>query len=238
MKIFNRLLLTLLIALTATSAALAEAKRYDHNLGSFNNIRILNEIDVDIICNADSAGHVVFFAEDKAVSRIILSNNSKGKLTIETDNAIEPVKMPKITVYVAQLNHITNASDSTVLVDLRNNKVTDLQLKTSANGKIVARGINADALNLSVSTGRGKITAYGSCQDLSLSNVGTGEINTYDVKATNVKASIVGTGTIGCTVNGGTLTLRGSGTGKLYYKGTPSNVSVKKLGTLKAIPVE
>ena len=48
----------------------------------------------------------------------------------------------------------------------------------------------------------------------------------------------MGTGTIGCKVNGGDLKVSGSGTGKVYYKGSPSKVTVRKLGTIKAIPMD
>ena len=34
------------------------------------------------------------------------------------------------------------------------------------------------------------------------------------------------------------LKVSGSGTGKVYYKGQPSKVTVRKLGTIKAIPME
>ena len=48
----------------------------------------------------------------------------------------------------------------------------------------------------------------------------------------------MGTGSMGCHVNGGELKVSGSGTGKVYYKGTPSKVTVRKLGTIKAIPMQ
>jgi hypothetical protein len=48
----------------------------------------------------------------------------------------------------------------------------------------------------------------------------------------------MGTGTIGCWVDGGELKVSGSGTGKVYYKGTPTKVTVRKLGTIKAIPMQ
>ena len=49
----------------------------------------------------------------------------------------------------------------------------------------------------------------------------------------------MGTGNIGCNVyGGGELKVSGSGTGKVYYKGKPSNVKVRKLGTIKAIPID
>lgn len=227
-----------LAVVLAVMSVAAQARRYEMNMGQYNNVRVLNSIDVDIVCNSDSAGKVVFFAEDKAVPRIILSNNTKGKLTVETDNTIDVIQLPKVTVYVSELAQVENAGDSTVTINAQSDKVYELKIKTSNNGRIVANGIEASVVDIAVSTGRGRITAAGKCQSLKVSNVGTGEIDAYALEATDVKAHIVGTGSVSCTVNGGSLSLRGSGSGKLYYKGKPANVSVKKIGSIKAIPVD
>lgn len=227
-----------LMLLLATITVAAQARRYEMDMGQYNNVRVLNHIDVDIVCNSDSAGKVVFFAEDKAVPRIIFSNNSKGKLTVQTDNTIDVMQLPKVTIYVGELAQVENASDSTVTVVGNDVKVFDFKAKTSGNGRIVARGINATMVDIAVSTGHGQITAEGKCQKLSVSNVGTGEINAYGLQAVDVKCKIIGTGSVSCRVDGGKLSLNGAGTGKLYYKGKPSDVSVKRMGSLKAIPVD
>ena len=105
-------------------------------------------------------------------------------------------------------------------------------------GKIIARGLRASQLEMHILSGKGKIIASGKCDDLSLRLVGTGEIQADQVTATNVSCRIMGTGSIGCHVDGGQLKVNGSGTGKVYYKGTPSKVTVRKLGTIKAIPMK
>ena len=105
------------------------------------------------------------------------------------------------------------------------------------NGKVIARGIDVSHLDLQILSGKGKIIAQGHCDDLAVRLVGTGEIQADDVRAENVTCRIMGTGRIGCHVDGGELKVSGSGTGKVYYKGTPTKVSVRKLGTIKAIPM-
>jgi len=234
----KKYILTLAVAVSWAVSAVAQVQRYEMKMGQYDNVRVLNDIDVDVVCDADSAGSVVFFAEDKAVPRIILSNNSKGKLTIQTDNTIDTIVLPRLKVFVGDLAQVENAGNGEVKVFANTRKVNELKIKTSGNGKIAVNDIDASLVEVSVNTGRGHITVQGKCQELNLSNVGTGEINAYELEAKDVKCRIVGTGTVACTVNGGALTLRGSGTGKLYYKGKPSSVSVKKLGTLKAIPAD
>ncbi len=219
-------------------ASLSAQQRYEKNLGSFQHIRVLNAVPVEVVCNPDSAGKVVFFAKDEAVSRILFENNSKGRLTIQTDNTVNPVKLPLIKVYAADLKTVENGSDSTLVFHAGNQKYTEIKLKTSGNGVLKAVGLDAVIVDASINTGSGKIILQGKCQELEASNVGKGVIDAFDLDAGRVAARIVGTGEVSCFVNGGTLNLRGSGSGKLYYKGKPANIEVKQLGTLRAIPVE
>ena len=106
------------------------------------------------------------------------------------------------------------------------------------NGKIIIGDVRASKLELQILSGRGKIIASGSCDELALRLVGTGEIQADRVHAGMATCRIMGTGTIGCWVDGGELKVSGSGTGKVYYKGTPTKVTVRKLGTIKAIPMQ
>ena len=96
----------------------------------------------------------------------------------------------------------------------------------------------SDNIKVATVSGKGKIIADGSCDELALRMVGTGEIQADRVIATQVTCRIMGTGSLGCNVNGGELKVSGSGTGKVYYKGNPSKVTVHKLGTIKAIPMQ
>ena len=58
-------------------------------------------------------------------------------------------------------------------------------------------------------------------------------------RQTEVAILIIGVHiTIEVNVNGGELKVSGSGTGKVYYKGEPSKITVHKLGTIKAIPMQ
>ena len=106
------------------------------------------------------------------------------------------------------------------------------------NGKVIARGVRASQLELQILSGKGKIIADGSCDDLTLRLIGTGEIQADQVEATSVSCRIMGTGSMGCNVIGGELKVSGSGTGKVYYKGNPSKVTVHKLGSIRAIPMQ
>ena len=164
--------------------------------------------------------------------------STKGRLSIQVEDEYERTgQLPSITIYSSALDEAENSGDSTLrLSGLPPMKAFKVRL--TDNGKVIARGVRASKLELQILSGKGKIIADGSCDDLSLRLVGTGEIQADGVRATNVSCRIMGTGSIGCNVNEGELKVSGSGTGKVYYKGSPSKVTVRKLGTIKAIPMK
>ena len=178
------------------------------------------------------------FAAAAEGSEQIFSLSANGRLTIQIEDTYERQgNLPTLTVYSSTLDEVENSSDSTLRISGLP-RLKSFKARLVDNGKIIVRDIFASQLELQILSGKGKIIASGGCDDLSLRLVGTGEVQADNVEATTVSCRIMGTGTIGCNVNGGELKVSGSGTGKVYYKGNPSKVTVRKLGTIKAIPME
>ena len=219
-------------------AGLAQATRHEVKVGNFTRLALVDNINVNYRCNADSAGVAVFMCHQDVADRLIFSLNGKGRLSIQVEDEYERLgNLPTITLYSSSLEEAENAGDSTLRISGLP-PMKEFKLRLIDNGKIIARGLRASQLELQILSGKGKIIADGSCDDLALRLVGTGEIQADNVTATQVSCRIMGTGRVGCHVNGGELKVSGSGTGKVYYKGEPSKVTVRKLGTIKAIPME
>ena len=226
-------LVTIMFSLGAQSAI-----RHVVRVGDFNRLTLIDNINVNYSCHPDSAGLIVFDCSKEIADALIFSISSNGRLSIQINDDFERLRnLPTLTVYSSTLEEAENAGDSTLrlshLPPLKRFKV-----RLTDNGKVILRGVRASQLELQILSGKGKIIADGACDDLSLRLVGTGEIQADKVKATNVACRIMGTGSMGCDVGGGELKVSGSGTGKVYYRGNPSKVSVRKLGTIKAIPME
>ena len=227
----------MLMALVAT-VGLAQVSRHEFKVGNFTQLSLVDNINVNYRCNADSAGLAVITCSQDVADHLMFSLSSKGRLSIQVEDEYERVgHLPTITVFSSSLDEAENSGDST----LRLSKLPPMKafkVRLTDNGKIIVRGVRASKLELQILSGKGKIIADGSCDELALRLVGTGEIQADKVRATDVSCRIMGTGSIGCDVNGGELKVSGSGTGKVYYKGEPSKVSVRKLGTIKAIPMK
>ena len=234
----KKVLITIMLVLMVALAASAQVTRHEVKVGNFTRLVVTDNINVNYHCNADSAGLVVFYSTADVANNLMFSLNDKGRLSIQVEDEYEhQSQQPTLTVYSSSLDEAENAGDSTLrIAGLPPMKA--FKLRNIDNGKVIARDVRASKLELQILSGKGKIIVDGSCDELAVRLVGTGEIQADGVKATDVSCRIMGTGSIGCNVCGGNLKVSGSGTGKVYYKGKPAKVTVRKLGTIKAIPIE
>ena len=234
----KRILTNIILMITVALASNAQVTHRVVKLADFTRLAVVDDINVEYRCNPDSAGLVVFDATQEVADALMFTVSNKGRLSIQVNDFFESRgNLPSLTLYSSTLDEAENAGDSV----LRISQLPPLKLfkvRLLDNGKVIVRGVRASQLELQILSGKGKIIADGSCDDLSLRLVGTGEIQADNVTATNVSCRIMGTGSMGCNVNGGNLKVSGSGTGKVYYKGKPNKVTVRKLGTIKAIPME
>ena len=242
MKLRNTMKKTLIsmILLVATALAVgAQDTRYEVKVGDFTRLVLLDDINVNYRCNPDSAGLVVFNCSKEIADHLIFSLSDKKRLSIQVDDIYERKGyLPTLTMYSSSLEEVENSGDSIMRISGLP-AMPQFKVVLIDNGKIIVRGIRTSQLELHILSGKGKIIADGQCDHLSVRLVGTGEIQADKVEAGSVTCRIMGTGTIGCDVHGGgELKVSGSGTGKVYYKGNPSKVTVRKLGTIKAIPME
>ncbi len=247
-NVMNRILM--LLAIIVFSAILVSAQddtgryevegvhRYEVVVGDFNRLKITNDLNVEYVLNPDSAGVAVFYTTREKVNSILFSNK-KSRLVIEvsTENAIKPRDLPVVRVYSSEIEELENDADSTLRVFNVVQPDKKLKLRLSDNGKIISHGIGVKEVEASILTGKGLVILSGKCDKANLRCTGTGEIQADELDAVDVDCMILGTGTIGCWPNGGKLTIKGSGTGKVYYKGMPSEIKSYQLGKIKAIPL-
>lgn len=239
MKHMKKVLISAIALLLASMTMTAQVNRHEVKVGNFTRLVVTDNVNVNYRCNADSAGIAVINGTQEEINHLIFSLNDKGRLSIQVEDEFERREhVPSVTIYSSSLDEAENAGDSTLRI-AGLPAMKEFKVRNIDNGKVIARGLRASKLELQILSGKGKIIADGSCDDLAIKLIGTGEIQADNVKATIVTCRIMGTGNIGCNVyGGGELKVSGSGPGKVYYKGKPSNVKVRKLGTIKAIPID
>lgn len=205
------------------------------NVGDFTTLNVNNNINVVYRACKEKAGTAVLQAPRSMASRFIFKNDNKGKLTIQLTDYNFNTGVPTVTVYSSSLQEVVNQSDSTVTIDSIP-QMPVFKAKTCNNGSIIIHGLNTLTTVLKEATGKGHIYADGVTDKLECKLVGTGLICALRLKARDISCTTGGSGHIYCQSTGGYLKLKGFGSGKVHYTGTPSEVKVKKLGTLKAIP--
>lgn len=224
-----------LAIITLCCAAAVNATPHTINVGEFNELVVNDGINVVYSNNADSVGIVAFDIE-KEYTSYIMAERSKGRLKIQLDPAAITVKtLPTVYVYSSYLYKAENTKDSTLtLRKVAPGAKIDIQLQ--GNGTIIANGLDAININLKLLTGKGKIITSGKSENLSIKNVGTGEIQADEVAAKHVKCTLMGTGAIGCASKE-TLSVKGVGSGKVYYIGKPV-ITKSKLSNVKIVQLE
>lgn len=228
--------IALMICLVIGSAAhCAGLSRYELDVNDFSELKVVEGINVDYVCNTDSAGKAVFYATPDLAS-VLMFTNDKNRLEMQiATDGIDYENIPTVTVYSNFLTKVENSGDSTVRI-LGVAPGPRFKANLIGNGRIVVRKVNATQVDASISSGNGTVVIKGKCTTAKLSNVGVGAIEADELDATDVKCILVGTGSVGCSVKQN-LTVIGTGSGKVYHKGTPEKVTNRSLG-VKIIPIE
>lgn len=232
----KRMCLALIACLMLTSVAL-QAQVLTHtevNVGDFTALNVGNSINVIYCANKEKAGVAEFDAPADKANLFIFKNN-EGKLSLQLYDYSLTKDIPTVRLYSSMLQEVVNQSDSTIIIE-RNESLPTFSAKTYNNGTIKIYGLNTTTTTLRETTGKGFIYAEGTTTTLKCRIVGTGSIDALRLKATDIYCTMRGTGHVYCQSSGGKLNIKGMGSGKVHYTGTPSKISVKKLGSLKAIP--
>lgn len=233
-KIVISVFLTALAGLT--SAFAFDEKTYVINVQDFNELQVIDNINVMHRCNPDSAGLAVFTCEPKVVSDIIFSNN-KNRLKIELNIDVELAgdTLPWVTVYSNSINYAENCGEKVLIID---SPAPGAKFKgrVIGNGTLIANNIHATQTEGNLDTGKGYLELNGLTRAVNLKNIGTGKINAKNLVAETGSITMLGTGPIECQVND-ELVVKGMGTGKVYVKGTPK-IKKRALGSIEIINVE
>lgn len=204
-------------------------QRYELKVNDFKKLRVDNDIAVDYYCNPDSAGYAVFTATDAQSGWVLFDNNGRGKLSVQTDTDYPAgEKMPRIRVYSSSLEKVVNSGDS--LVKVYNLPAADkFKAVLIGNGRLSVPGVEASTVEASIHSGNGQLTIEGRCTEAKLHLVGTGTILADRLEAVKIKATVVGTGHIGCSPSEA-ITVMGAGSGSVLYKQAPPTIKSRGVG--------
>lgn len=158
---------------------------------------------------------------------------SNGVLTIQLKSGhnYNLKKKLKVTLSSNHLSSIDIAGSGDVIIK-GTQKTKDFSASIRGSGNIDAK-VNAITTNLEI-MGSGKINISGNATNLTINIRGSGNVKAFDLAANDVKINLAGSGNahVNCT---GNMKINSKGSGSVYYKGNPENVSSKVMGSGKLI---
>ena len=229
------MIIALAVSAAFTAGSSAQTIHRQLTVGDFTAINLANGVNVVYEQNTAKAGKVEFDTPQELANNFIFKVDDNGKLNIQVQETAKGTVLPTLHVYSSALHEVTNNTDSTITVAHLGTTPT-FKATTNMNGKIVVNDLNTSTASLSIATGKGHIYAYGKTEKLNCTLAGTGQIHALDLVADEINCKMGGSGHIYCNSNGGELKVKGLGSGKVHYKGSPSKVNVKQIGTIKALP--
>ena len=214
----KRILALFSISLVAAISLCAQQRQYHLKVDEFSELKVVDGINIDYVCDPSRSGTVEFIA-DRDMASSIMFEPKKGKLSIMLASRTEPYSgLPTVRVYSSYLAKVTNEGDSLVRI-LSVADGAKFSCKVMGNGAIDITRVNATDISATVIAGHGTINIAGQATSLSLSVTGAGKINALNLEAPDVNCKMTGTGTIECHPLK-TLTVAGLG-GTLRYQGNP-----------------
>ena len=210
-----------------------EVQDYKVQVGQFDKIKVLDNVNVVYRCLPDSSGYAQYRGAKEFADAFIITPKSDGTLRIQvsTEDVGHP-DLPTLYVYSDFLTEVENSSSFSVLVE---NPAPCAEFKALqvGNGSIAVENLKTNKVSATLNTGNGSVNVSGTSVTAIYKMVGTGIISADRLEAEDVQCKILGSGSIGCWAVS-KLTVKGIGSTKIYYKGDPK---IKKSGGGKLYPL-
>lgn len=222
------------ILFSASMAGAETPQQYKLQLADFNELVVVDGINVEYVCDPARAGSVEF-KSTKDVASAVIFEPKNGKLRIMLAQRDTPITgLPTITVYSTYLTRASNEGDSLLHIHTPAPQ-GKMALRLIGNGRLIAENVETTSLECRILSGNGTLTVSGKALNAKLSTAGTGHIVASELVVSDAACSITGTGSIIVNVSE-SLTASGIGSGNIYYIGTPASIKKKFLSTVKVNP--
>lgn len=182
----------------------------------------------DVILVEGKEGKITIEGEENLLEYIV-TEVSRGTLNIKVEKGInlKTTKRLTVTVPVEEINHVSLGGSGNVTSEV-SLKSDEFDVSLGGSGNIT---LDIDANNIKSSIGgSGNIKLSGKAENMKSSIAGSGTIKAYDLTVNKIKASIAGSGDIRVSVKE-EIKATVAGSGSIYYKGNPSKVDSKSVGS-------
>ncbi|QTD38298.1 DUF2807 domain-containing protein [Polaribacter batillariae] len=182
----------------------------------------------DVILVKGKEGNIKIEGEENIIPYI--ETDVKGntlKINYKKNTNIKTTKRLTVTVFYNDIESVALGGSGIIS---SKEKISARKFNTSlgGSGKI---DLHIEAKEISASIGgSGDIDLKGNTTEFTCSIAGSGSIRAFELKTDEVKATIAGSGSIKTTVKS-KIDAKIVGSGSLYYKGNPSHIDKKSVGS-------
>lgn len=228
----KKIMFMMCLALAVATLQARETEIYRVEVGQFDKVKVIDNVNVVYRCRPDSSGWVQYRGtKEFADAFIITPKDGTLKIQVSTEDVGHP-ELPTLYVYSDFLTSVENSSAFDLLVE-NPAACAEFSAKEIGNGRIAVENLRANLVKASITTGNGTVSISGKCRKAELKMLGTGVISADRLEAETVDCRILGGGSIGCWPED-KLNVKGIGSTKIYYKGDPD---IRKSGGGKLFPL-
>lgn len=163
----------------------------------------------------------------------VITEVKDGILNIRLEKGNYPNVDLEVTVTYQELGAV-HSSGSGNLKSTNPLVADELKVSLSGSGNASFNKVTADKLDLNMSGSGDLIIREGSVGEVTLKQSGSGNLKAADLEAEDAQIEKSGSGNAALTVSQ-TLSVRGSGSGNVEYKGNPSLNDIKISGSGRVV---
>ncbi|WP_439132709.1 head GIN domain-containing protein [Polaribacter sp.] len=182
----------------------------------------------DVVLIEGKEGNIKIEGEENIIPYVETEvHGNTLKIKYKKNTNIRTTKRLTVTVTYNDIDAISLGGSGNVSC-MGTLKANDLKTSLGGSGNITL-AVDADEVTANIG-GSGNIKLEGNSNDLTCSIAGSGSIKAYELKTDNLSATIAGSGSIRTTVNR-KIKAKVVGSGSIYYKGNPTNIDSKSIGS-------
>ncbi len=182
----------------------------------------------DVILVKGEEGKIIIEGEENIIPHIETEvSGSILKIKFRKNTNIRTTKRLTVTVTYESIESVALGGSGNITCE-STIKSNDFTVALGGSGNITL-SVDTDELSSKIG-GSGNINLSGTANELSCSIAGSGSIKAYDLNTNTLNATIAGSGNIRTTVKT-KIKAKVVGSGSVYYKGNPSHVDTKSVGS-------
>ncbi|QOD61768.1 DUF2807 domain-containing protein [Polaribacter haliotis] len=192
----------------------------------FDGVSAGGSFDVQLIKGKE--GNIKIEGEENIIPYI--ETEVKGntlKVSYKNNTNIRTTKRLTVTIFYNDIESVGLGGSGNISCKEKI-EAKNFNVSLGGSGKIDLH-INAREIRASIG-GSGDIDLKGNTTEFTCSIAGSGSIRAFELKTDEVKATVAGSGSIKTTVKS-KINAKIVGSGSLYYKGNPSHIDTKSVGS-------